>query len=51
MGLAAVVAIKNVGRLDDWNARGLVWTAPDDSPLFARDISTEEIYALDVQWP
>jgi hypothetical protein len=25
--------------------------APDDSPLFARDISTSEIYALDVEWP
>jgi serine/threonine protein kinase/Tol biopolymer transport system component len=29
------------------------WTglAPDGSPLVVRDISTQEIYALDVQWP
>ncbi len=25
--------------------------APDDSPITLRDSSTEEIYALDVQWP
>jgi hypothetical protein len=25
--------------------------APDDSPLFARDISTQEIYALEMDWP
>jgi Tol biopolymer transport system component/DNA-binding winged helix-turn-helix (wHTH) protein len=25
--------------------------APDDSPLFARDASTQEIYAIDVEWP
>ena len=25
--------------------------APDGSPLFTRDISVQEIYALDVQWP
>jgi len=25
--------------------------APDDSPLFARDISTTEIYSLEMDWP
>jgi hypothetical protein len=25
--------------------------APDDSPLVARDISSQEVYALDVDWP
>jgi Tol biopolymer transport system component len=25
--------------------------APDDSPLLARDISTQEIYALEMDWP
>jgi hypothetical protein len=24
---------------------------PDDSPLFARDISTQEIYALEMEMP
>lgn len=46
-----VVDVKNIGRsaagtFVDWFA-----LAPDDSPLFARDISTSEIYALDVGWP
>jgi len=25
--------------------------APDDSPLVARDIGSQEIYALEMQWP
>ena len=25
--------------------------APDESPLLARDISTQEIYSLEMQWP
>ena len=25
--------------------------APDESPLLARDISTQEIYALEMEWP
>ncbi len=31
--------------------RGAIWTGltPDDSPMFLRDIGTQEIYALDLQ--
>jgi hypothetical protein len=29
---------------------GLDWF-PDGSPLFARDISAQEIYALEMEWP
>jgi hypothetical protein len=25
--------------------------APDGAPIFVRDVSTQEIYALDVQFP
>jgi hypothetical protein len=25
--------------------------APDGSPIFARDIGTQEIYSLNVRWP
>jgi len=25
--------------------------APDESPLLARDISNQEIFALEMQWP
>jgi DNA-binding winged helix-turn-helix (wHTH) protein/WD40 repeat protein len=34
------------GRFDSWF--GL---APDDSPLVTRDLSTQEVYALEMDWP
>jgi Tol biopolymer transport system component/DNA-binding winged helix-turn-helix (wHTH) protein len=46
-----VVDIKNVGRLTAGTIVDWFGLAPDDSPLFARDISTSEIWALDVEWP
>jgi hypothetical protein len=45
------VDIKGVGRLTTGTIIDWFGLAPDDSPLFARDISTSEIFALDVQWP
>jgi DNA-binding winged helix-turn-helix (wHTH) protein/Tol biopolymer transport system component len=46
-----IVELKNVGRLTTGTITDWFDLAPDESPLFARDISTQEIYALDVQWP
>ena len=46
-----VVDEKNVGRLTTGTITPWLGLAPDDSPLFARDISTQEIYALDVDLP
>ena len=43
--------IKGVGRLTTGTIVAWFGLAPDDSPLFARDISTSEIFALDVDWP
>jgi len=34
------------GRWGNWSG-----VSPDGSPLFVRDISTQELYALDIQWP
>jgi len=47
-----VVEEKDVGRITT-GMNGVPWfgLAPDDSPLFARDISTQEIYALEVDLP
>jgi len=47
-----VVDEKDVGRITT-GMNGVPWfgLAPDDSPLFARDISTQEIYALEVDLP
>ena len=47
-----VVSLNQAGRLGMGNL-GTGWTglAPDDSPLTLRDIGTQEIYALDVDFP
>jgi Tol biopolymer transport system component/DNA-binding winged helix-turn-helix (wHTH) protein len=46
-----IVDVKDVGRLTTGTIVDWLGLAPDDSPLFARDISTSEIFALDVEWP
>ena len=46
-----IVDIKNVGRVTAGTFVDWFGLAPDDSPLFARDISTSEIWALEVEWP
>ena len=46
-----VVDLQKAGPL--LNGRTATWfgLAPDDSPLVTRDISTQEIYALEMDWP
>jgi Tol biopolymer transport system component len=46
-----VVDVKELGRVTTGTFVDWFGLAPDDSPLFARDISTQEIYALDMEWP
>jgi Tol biopolymer transport system component len=46
-----IVDVKDVGRPTTGTKIDWFGLAPDDSPLFARDISTSEIFALDVEWP
>jgi len=48
--LERITSFKKIRRF--WQIFG-PWTGmtPDGSPLVVRDISTQEIYALDVQWP
>ena len=50
--IETIVDVNKVGRLTTGTI-ALDWfgLAPDDSPLFARDISTSEIYALEMDWP
>ena len=45
-----IVSLKDIRRFANWIGS---WSglAPDGTPLFVRDISTQEIYALDVQFP
>jgi len=46
-----VVDLQKAGSL--LYGRSSTWfgLAPDDSPLVTRDISTQEIYALEMDWP
>jgi Tol biopolymer transport system component len=46
-----IVDVQNLGRLTTGSFGAWFGLAPDDSLLFARDISTQEIYALEVDWP
>ena len=46
-----VVETGKVGRVADGSFGAWLGLAPDGSPLLARDISTQEIYALEMKWP
>ncbi|MGB7464511.1 MAG: winged helix-turn-helix domain-containing protein [Candidatus Acidiferrum sp.] len=46
-----IVDVKDIGRLTTGTFVDWFGLAPDDSPLLARDISTQEIYALEMDWP
>jgi len=46
-----VVDEGNIGRPTVGTITPWLGLTPDDSPLLARDISTQEIYALDVDLP
>jgi hypothetical protein len=47
-----IVSLADVRRVTDpidYNTQ--ISVAPDGSPVFTRDIGTQEIYALTVKWP
>jgi Tol biopolymer transport system component len=46
-----VVDLKDVGRVTTGTFVDWFGLALDDSPLFARDMSNQEIYAIEVEWP
>jgi len=46
-----IVDVQSVGRLTTGSFGAWFGLAPDDSLLFARDISIQEIYALEIDWP
>ena len=47
-----IASLKNLRRVADHQTSGTqVDVAPDGSPVFNRDIGTQEIYALTVKWP
>jgi eukaryotic-like serine/threonine-protein kinase len=46
-----ITSLKGLHRVDDSVEGTQVSVAPDGSPIFTRDIGTQEIYALTVKWP
>jgi hypothetical protein len=48
----AVTGLTSLRRVVDAVEQGMsIGVAPDGSPVFTRDIGTQEIYALNVKWP
>jgi hypothetical protein len=43
--------ISEIGRVTAGASGKWFGLAPDESPLLARDIITQEVYALEMQWP
>jgi hypothetical protein len=46
--IETITSLKNFRRVADSAA---VSVAPDGSPVFTRDIGSQEIYALSLRWP
>ena len=47
-----IASLKDLRRVVDSVDQGTQMSvAPDGSPIFTRDIGTQEIYALMVKWP
>jgi Tol biopolymer transport system component len=49
--IETVADLSSVGRWTAGSVGQWFGLAPDDSPLVARDISSQEVYALEVDWP
>jgi DNA-binding winged helix-turn-helix (wHTH) protein/Tol biopolymer transport system component len=49
--VATIDSLKDLRRVVDANEGTQLNVTPDGSPVFTRDIGTQEIYALTVKWP
>jgi Tol biopolymer transport system component len=49
--IETIASLKDLRRVVDTLEGTQVNVAPDGSPVFTRDIGTQEIYALNVRWP
>jgi serine/threonine protein kinase len=49
--IETIASLKDIRRVADWSEGTQISVAPDGSPVFTRDIGTQEIYALSVKWP
>jgi hypothetical protein len=46
-----ITSLKGLHRATGPGGNTEIGVAPDGSPVFTRDIGTQEIYALTVKWP
>ncbi len=46
-----ITSLKDLPRAIGADGNTQINVAPDGSPVFTRDIGTQEIYALTVKWP
>jgi hypothetical protein len=47
-----ITSLKDLRRVADWQQRNTqISVAPDGSAVFTRDVGTQEVYALSLQWP
>ncbi len=49
--VATIDSLKDLRRVVDLTEGTQINVAPDGSPVFTRDIGTQELYALTVKWP
>ena len=49
--IETIVDTSRLGRMTAGGFDSWFGLAPDDSPLLTRDLSTQEIYALEMDWP
>jgi hypothetical protein len=50
--IETIVSLKDLRQVvDSVEGNTQISVAPDGSPVFTRDIGTQEIYALNVRWP
>jgi len=49
--IETITSLKNLRFVDDFFEQMQIGVAPDNSPLFTRDVGTQEVYALQVKWP
>jgi len=49
--IETITSLKDLHRVVEINADTDLIVAPDGSPVFTRDIGSQEIYALNIRWP
>ena len=49
--LETIASLKDLRQAPGLNGNTQIGVAPDGSPIFSRDIGTQEVYALTLKWP